>query len=122
MKTIICAKKYRKASAEEKTAIRKSVSELYKRINSYKQQGTDFAHIFNDDKVKYDKHGKFFTFKSQKSNMQLRLLYSFLNVDGEDTVIIADYYIKKKDKKDYIKQFDLMNNCDPYSLLCFAVA
>ena len=117
MKLYICKKDYIKESREVKEAIRSSIDMLYERIRMYENQGVSFNRIFNDDKVKYDKHGKFFTFKNQKSNMQLRILYSYLIDDNEAVFLIADYFIKKKNKKDYIKRFDAVNKWEPFDLL-----
>lgn len=117
MKLYICKKDYIKESREVKEAIRSSIDMLYERIRMYENQGVSFNRIFNDDKVKYDKHGKFFTFKNQKSNMQLRILYSYFIDDNEAVFLIADYFIKKKNKKDYIKRFDVVNKWEPFDLL-----
>ena len=117
MKLYICKKDYIKESREVKEAIRSSIDMLYERIKMYENQGVSFNRIFNDDKVKYDKHGKFFTFKNQKSNMQLRILYSYFIDDNEAVFLIADYFIKKKNKKDYIKKFDAVNRWEPFDML-----
>ena len=117
MKLYICKKDYIKESREVKEAIRSSIDMLYERIRMYENQGVSFNRIFNDDKVKYDKHGKFFTFKNQKSNMQLRILYSYFIDDNEAVFLIADYFIKKKNKKDYIKKFDAANKWEPFDML-----
>lgn len=117
MKLYICKKDYIKESREVKEAIRSSIDILYERIKMYENQGVSFNRIFNDDKVKYDKHGKFFTFKNQKSNMQLRILYSYFVDDNEAVFLIADYFIKKKNKKDYIKKFDAVNKWEPFDML-----
>ncbi len=110
MKIYVYKKDYNKESKEVKTAILDSIEMLYKRIRMYEQQGITFNCIFNDDKVKYDKHGQFFTFKCQKSNRQLRILYLYFIEHGEPAFLIADYFIKKKNKKDYIKRFDCANS------------
>ena len=117
MNLYICKKDYIKESREVKEAIRSSIDMLYERIRMYEDQGVSFNRIFNDDKVKYDKHGKFFTFKNQKSNMQLRILYSYFIDDNEAVFLIADYFIKKKNKKDYIKKFDAANKWEPFDML-----
>ena len=78
MKIFICKRDYNKESKEVRHAILGSMEILFNRIREYEKQGICFDRIFNDDKIKYDKHGKFFTFKTQKTNMQLRILYSYL--------------------------------------------
>lgn len=124
MKIYIIKKDYNKESREVRNAIMSSMEVLFKRITEYEKQGICFEQIFNDDKIKYDKHGKFFTFKSQKSNMQLRILYSYMSVDNEPVFLIADYHVKKKNKKDYIKKFDVVNKWDPFKLInnAFSIA
>ena len=104
-------------SNEVRKAIISSMEALFDRIKEYEKQGICFERIFNDDKIKYDKHGKFFTFKIQKSNMQLRILYSYFVYNNEPVLLIADYFVKKKNKKDYIKKFDLVNKWEPFELL-----
>lgn len=124
MKQYILKKDYNKESREIQKAIMSSMEVLLRRIKEYEKQGVCFNRIFNDDKIKYDKHGKFFTYKSQKSNMQLRILYSYLSIGDEPVFLIADYHVKKKDKKDYIKKFDFVNNWEPFELLntAFSIA
>lgn len=117
MKLYICKKDYIKEPREVKEAIRSSIDMLYERIRMYEKQGVAFDRIFNDHKVKYDKHGKFFTLKAQKLNMQLRILYSYLVYDNEPVFLIADYFIKKRNKKDYIKKFDVVNSWEPFEIL-----
>lgn len=116
MKICISNKEYFKESKEVQKAIISGVESLYGRIRSYEKQNIEFDRIFNDDKVKYDKHGQFYTFKFQKSNMQLRVLYSYMIIDGCPVVIVADFFIKKRDKKDYIVRFDSVNKINPMEL------
>lgn len=117
MDVYVCNKDYFKESKEVQTAILKSMQDLYKRINMYESQNITFEKIYNDDNVKYDKHGKFYTYKSQKSNVQLRILYSYLIINDVEVILIADFYIKKKNKKDYIRKFDYINTVDPYEVI-----
>lgn len=117
MDVYVCNKDYFKESKEVQTAILKSMQDLYKRINMYESQNITFEKIYNDDNVKYDKHGKFYTYKSQKSNVQLRILYSYLIINDVAVILIADFYIKKKNKKDYIRKFDYINTVDPYEVI-----
>ena len=117
MKLYILKKGYNRENIEIQRAVMSSMELLLERITGYEKQGVCFERIFNDDKIKYDKHGKFFTFKSQKSNIQLRILYSYMLIGQEPVFLIADYYVKKKKKKDYIKKFDIANNWEPFELI-----
>ena len=117
LKIFVYKKDFYKEPKEIQRAINKAITELYERITAYEQQGIDFNHIFNDDKVKYDKHGNFYTFKCKKANVQLRILYAYFLHEGEPTFLIADYFIKKQNNKIYIKLFDSANNNDPNTLL-----
>ena len=116
MQICICCKEYFKESKEVQSAVIYGAELLYDRIRSYEQQGIDFEHIFNDDKVKYDKHGQFYTFKFQRNNMQLRILYSYIIADNVPVVIVADFFVKKRDSKKYIRRFDSANSFNPLEL------
>ncbi|MGN1419172.1 MAG: hypothetical protein ACI4W6_07570 [Acutalibacteraceae bacterium] len=116
MKICVYGKNFFKESKEVQNAVINGAQDLYERIYLYEQQNIRFCRIFNDDKVKYDKHGQFYTFKFQKSNFQLRILYAYIFADGIPTIVIADYFIKKKDRKDYIGKFDSINNEDPMAI------
>lgn len=117
MKLYIGKKDFKKESREVQVAIVHAANVLYERIKIYEDQGVSFQRIFNDDKVKYDKHGEFFTFKCQKANVQLRILYTYLIYNQEPIVLIADYFVKKKNNKNYIKKFDYVNKWDPMFVL-----
>ncbi len=112
----IGTKRYMKESRDTQRAILAAVIELYRRIQLYESQNISFSKIFNDDQVKYDQHGEFFTFKCQKNHLQLRILYAYLMVDDIPTIIVADYFIKKKNNKNYIKQFEALNCANPFSV------
>lgn len=116
MEICVYKKDYFKESNEIQKAIVLAMENLYERIRLHETQNTPFERIFNDDKVKYDKHGKFYTFKCQKSNVQLRILYAYLLLNGEPILVIADYITKKKNNKNYIKQFDEANSWEPYNI------
>ena len=116
MNICVSCKDYFKESKEVQKAIVSGVETLYERIQNYEEQNIDFNRIFNDDKVKYDKHGQFYTFKFQKSNMQLRVLYSYLIIDCVPVLIIADFFVKKRNSKDYIDKFDSVNKVNPLDL------
>lgn len=116
MDVCISCKDYFKESKEVQKAIVSGAETLYGRIQNYEEQNVDFNRIFNDDKVKYDKHGQFYTFKFQKSNMQLRVLYSYLIVDCVPVLVIADFFVKKRNSKDYIDKFDSVNKVNPLDL------
>ena len=116
MEICVYKKDYFKESNEIQKAIVLAMENLYERIRLHETQNTPFERIFNDDKVKYDKHGKFYTFKCQKSNVQLRILYAYFLLNGKPILVIADYITKKKNNKNYIKQFDVANNWEPYNI------
>lgn len=109
-------KNYFRESKDLQKAIVSASTALYDRIHSYESQNIDFSRIYNDDKVKYDKHGEFYTYKTQKQNMQIRILYAYVVIDTVAVIIIADFVVKKKNNKDYIKKFDAMNHIDPMSV------
>ena len=56
MKLYIIKKDYNKESNEVRKAIISSMEVLFDRIKEYEKQGICFDRIFNDDKIKYDKH------------------------------------------------------------------
>ena len=116
MNICVSCKGYFKESKDVQKAIVSGVETLYGRIQNYENQNVEFNMIFNDDKVKYDKHGQFYTFKFQKSNMQLRLLYSYLIIDCMPVIVIADFFVKKRNSKDYIDKFDSLNKVNPLDL------
>lgn len=120
MKIYTSEKKFFKETKEIQNAILSAIEDLYKRINLYESQNVSFDRIFNDDKVKYDKHGDFYTYKSKKNNLQLRILYSFFYIDDSPIFLIADYVVKKKNNKDYIKKFELINNKEVLGLYNYA--
>lgn len=110
---LYACKNYFRESKELQRAIVSASQTLYDRIRSYEKQNVEFSRIYNDDKVKYDKHGDFYTYKTQKQNMQIRILYAYVLIDAVAVIIIADFAVKKKNNKDYIKRFDAMNNTNP---------
>lgn len=116
MDICVYKKDYFKESHEVQTAITCAVVSLYERITIYEKQNIAFARIFNDDRVKYDKHGDFYTFKFQKSNLQLRILYAYIIINGIPVIIVVDFVIKKKNNKNYIKQFEAVKTWDPYAI------
>ena len=113
MEMCVYKKDYFKESHEVQNAISTAISNLYERICMYEAQNISFGRIFNDDRVKYDKHGQFYTFKFQHSNLQLRILYAYLLVDCKPVIIVVDFVIKKKNNKNYIKRFESASILDP---------
>lgn len=109
MKIYVYSKDFFKISNDLRKTILSALEIVYIRIKEYEKQGVPFNQIFNDEKLKYDKHGEFFTYKRSSHNVQLRILYTFLKVDGEDVIILGDFVLKKKNDKRYIKSFDKAN-------------
>jgi len=116
MNICISTKQYMKESRDTQRTILAAVVELYRRIQLYETQNVSFSKIFNDDQVKYDQHGSFYTFKCQKNHLQLRILYAYVMVEENPTIIVADYFIKKKNNKDYIRRFEALNSAEPMSV------
>lgn len=113
MKYYTCSKSYRKECADIKNSIVKSLEMLSARITEYQHNGVSFNQIFNDDHVKYDKHGGCFTFKYKTpQNHQMRILYFYYQTAEGDVLVLVDYYIKQKNNKKYISKFDAYNKAD----------
>ncbi|MCQ2467625.1 MAG: hypothetical protein MJ166_08920 [Clostridia bacterium] len=118
MRIYINDKDYSKERSDVKRSITQAMHALVSRIDAYKKSGVVFDRIFNDDKVKYDKHGDFYTFKFKSpQNHQVRVLYAHLVVDGEEVILMVGYYIKQRPSKEYIKIFDKFNDVSP--LTCY---
>lgn len=110
MKILIYKKDFFKESVEVRNAIINAIYGLYARVQLYQTQNVEFYKIYNNDKIKYDKHGdELFTYKCQKANVQLRILYGYKRIHKEPVFLIDDYVIKKKNNKKYIKAFDKFN-------------
>ena len=116
IKICISTKQYIRESKDTQKTILAAAVELYRRIRIYEEQNINFERIFNDDQVKYDQHGSFFTFKCQKNHLQLRILYAYLIAEGIPTIVVADYFIKKKNNKNYIKRFEALNQAEPWKI------
>lgn len=110
MKIYVHSKRFFKESKETQKTILDAMHALYDRIHDYEKVGTAFEQIFNDDKVKYDQQGQFFVYKSARSNLQLRILYAYFSAetaDGSESILlIEDHFIKKKNNKEYLRQFE----------------
>ena len=117
MDVYVYGKSFFKEQGDIKSAIRQSIDALYSRILTYESNNIPFDKIFNDDHIKYDKQGDFYTFKVQRGNLQLRILYSYLIIDARPVILMADYFIKKKNNKNYIRQFEFFKTSDPMALL-----
>ena len=102
MKVVVYKKDFYKENPTVKTVIFDAVRFLGNRIEAYEKQNVSFDKIFNDDKIKYDKHGEFYTFKYHKEHIQIRILYAYVIVDNVAVIILADYIQKKKNNKNEI--------------------
>ena len=103
MKIYVHSKRFFRESKETQKTILDAMNALYDRIHDYEKVGTAFEQIFNDDKVKYDQQGQFFVYKSARGNLQLRILYAYF---GDGVLLIEDQFIKKKNNKEYLRQFE----------------
>jgi len=48
--------------------------------------------------------------------MQLRILYAYIFVKDVPTIIVTDFFIKKKNNKQYIKMFEYAKNLNSYEV------
>lgn len=103
MRIYVHSKRFFRESKETQKTILDAMHALYDRIHDYEKVGTAFEQIFNDDKVKYDQQGQFFVYKSARGNLQLRILYAYF---GDGVLLIEDQFIKKKNNKEYLRQFE----------------
>lgn len=106
----------KKEEVYTKRAIMLSIKHLIRLIEKVNEEKIPFDKIFNNEKLKYDKHGDFYTFKDHKQQIQIRLLYSYIPINNQPHIIIADYHIKKRTNKKYIEQFDKYNNINPIDI------
>ena len=109
MKIYVHSKRFFRESKETQKTILDAMHALYDRIHDYEKVGTAFEQIFNDDKVKYDQQGQFFVYKSARGNLQLRILYAYF---GDGVLLIEDQFIKKKNNKEYLRQFEYAKALD----------
>lgn len=71
-----CLKKLNKQNRNLKNEVLRAAKRVGERIVEYSNEGITFENIYNDNVVKYDKHGCFFTYKHHGRNKsQIRLLY-----------------------------------------------
>lgn len=121
MRIYVHSKRFFKESKETQKTIIDAMHALYARIHDYEKMGNAFEQIFNDDKVKYDQQGQFFVYKSARGNLQLRILYAYFCDDTRGALLlIEDYFIKKKNNKEYLRQFEYAKTID--SKQCLAEA
>lgn len=104
---------YFKSSSELQNSIKNAVKNIFERISQYEQQGVAFDKVFNDDKLKYDQYGDFYTYKYSRNTLQLRVLYTYLIVNSVSVIVVVDFYVKKKNNKKYIKKFELIKDENP---------
>ena len=101
--------RYDKSSQTLQREINGALEKLIFLISEKENYGENFEHIFNNPAIKYDIFpNNFYTFKYHcNDSAQLRLLYRFVRQSDNSFVIeLHDFYHKKKNNKQYIKQFE----------------
>lgn len=111
MKVILYSsnKNFAKENPNIKKSLIKALNKLSKKVETYYSFGITFERIIDDDTVKYDKCGDFFTYKfmdSQGKCIQLRILYHCTTINNEIKIYLIDYCIKRNYDKSYIKEFE----------------
>lgn len=110
-----CLKKLNKQNRNLKNEVLRAARRVGERIVEYSNEGITFENIYNDNVVKYDKHGCFFTYKHHGRNKsQIRLLYACLQDKDKTTIIVVDFFEKRdssrSNTKEHIKIFDCYNS------------
>ena len=110
-----CLKKLNKQNRNLKNEVLRAAKRVGERIVEYYNEGITFENIYNDNVVKYDKHGCFFTYKHHGRNKsQIRLLYVCLQDKDKTTIIVVDFFEKRdssrSNTKEHIKIFDCYNS------------
>ena len=110
-----CLKKLNKQNRNLKNEVLRAAKRVGERIVEYYNEGITFENIYNDNVVKYDKHGCFFTYKHHGRNKsQIRLLYACLQDKDKTTIIVVDFFEKRdssrSNTKEHIKIFDCYNS------------
>lgn len=110
-----CLKKLKKQNRNLKNEVLRAARRVGERIVEYSNEGITFENIYNDNVVKYDKHGCFFTYKHHGRNKsQIRLLYACLQDKDKTTIIVVDFFEKRdssrSNTKEHIKIFDCYNS------------
>lgn len=110
-----CLKKLNKQNRNLKNEVLRAAKRVGERIVDYSNEGISFENIYNDNVVKYDKHGCFFTYKHHgKNKSQIRLLYACLQDKDRTTIIVVDFFEKRdssrSNTKEHIKIFDCYNS------------
>ena len=110
-----CLKKLNKQNRNLKNEVLRAAKRVGERIVEYYNEGITFENIYNDNVVKYDKHGCFFTYKHHGRNKsQIRLLYACLHDKDKTTIIVVDFFEKRdssrSNTREHIKIFDYYNS------------
>lgn len=107
-----CLKKLNKQNRNLKNEVLRAAKRVGERIVEYSNEGVSFENIYNDNVVKYDKHGCFFTYKHHGRNKsQIRLLYACLQDKDKTTIIVVDFFEKRDSSRSNTKEHIKIFNC-----------
>lgn len=107
-----CLKKLNKQNRNLKNEVLRAAKRVGERIVEYSNEGISFENIYNDNVVKYDKHGCFFTYKHHGRNKsQIRLLYACLQDKDKTTIIVVDFFEKRDSSRSNTKEHIKIFNC-----------
>lgn len=107
-----CLKKLNKQNRNLKNEVLRAAKRVGERIVDYSNEGVSFENIYNDNVVKYDKHGCFFTYKHHgKNKSQIRLLYACLQDKDKTTIIVVDFFEKRDSSRSNTKEHIKIFNC-----------
>lgn len=103
-------KSLRKEPKSVQKTINKALDKLTQRYGYYSSRNIDIRNVFNDDILVHDIVKKeWYVYKCMADKMQIRILYT---AKGND-IIVAAHYIKQKDSKKYLAEFEEFANTLP---------
>ena len=108
---LIYDNKFSKHHPSTISVLDKALNKLEHRINMYVGRNVPLNQVFNDDVLIHDiikaPTQDYYVFKTEVNNLQIRILYT---VDATNHIIIVSHFLKKKNAKSYLYEFQRIAN------------